>query len=175
MRRSYKKSILLTIVIIGLLMLIPEAVLADDPVVDVTVDPEEPEVESTVSFSADITSDNTIEEVYLRIKECTDSICYPLKNVSMDGSGSIYSLDYNLEYSDATYFDYWLEIKTDDSWFKTDSARIYMKEKPDNNGNNGDTTVVEEDKDKSIPGFELLTLFIALIISLILCKRKRLR
>jgi len=174
MNRIRKINIVVILVFLGMLISVSNTVIAVDPVADITVEPLEPEPLSTVTFTANITSEDAIDEVYIKIKECKPGLCFSIENVSMSPSGDKYTLDYELKYSEATYFDYWLEIKSGGSWFTTEKANVTLKVAEDNNDDTNDTTpVVTEDDDEGIPGFELITLLFAIIVGVFLFKRKR--
>jgi len=171
-----KESLLVVFLVLGLCVSIVNVVSADGPVADISVEPLEPEPLSTVSFTANITSEEAVDEVYIKIKECTQSLCFSIKNVSMEFDGDGYSVDFTLEHSDATYFDYWLEIKSGDSWFTTEQANVTLKIEAsnENDNDNGNTGGTEEDNNDGIPGFEILIFIVAVFIALIFFRRKRL-
>jgi len=173
--RYYKKIILYAIILIFTMNFLVTITIAE-PVTNVTVIPDAPEPLSTVSFTANITSEEAVDEVYIKIKECSQSICFLIKNVSMGFDGDEYSVDFTLEHSDATYFDYWLEIKSGDSWFTTEQANVTLKIEASNedDNDNGNTGGTEEDNTDGIPGFEILIFIVAVFIALIFFRRKRL-
>jgi len=172
--KYYKKIILYAIILIFTMNFLVINTIAE-PVINVTVIPDEPEPLSTVSFTANITSEETVDEVYVKIHECTPTICFFIKNLSMEFDGDEYSVDFTLEHSDATYFNYSLEIKSGDSWYRTEETSVTLKiEASNENDNNGNTGETEEDNNGGIPGFEILIFMIAVFITLIFFRRKRL-
>lgn len=168
------KTIVLILVFLSMCTMF-SSVNAAEPVKDVTtVTPSEPEPLSTVTFTSNITSDDTIEEVYLKIHECNPSICWSIQNESMQFDGEFYTVDFVLQQSKATYFNYSLEIKTSDAWYKTEEKKVDLKieETPDDNNDdvsNGDT----EDEDKGLPGFEVLTFIVAAVFTTLIIFRKK--
>ena len=165
---KYTKTLLIVIVILGLYMT-SVSVIAE-PVAEVTFDPVEPTPVSTVTATATITSDDEIDEVWLTIQECNPTTCFRRENVSMTLSGNDYITEFTLEKSMATYFQYYLAILSDGTWYETDLKNVTLKVDADDGGTNGGNS-----SGNSIPGFELVSLLIAIVIGILLFKRKRLR
>jgi hypothetical protein len=165
-----KNTIFVIVLFLGLCLSIVS--VKADPVIDVTIDPVEPEPHDTVMFYATITSDEEILEVRIIMQECNDQICFSRSNESMDLVGDVYQEKFELEKSTATYIKYWLEVYTADSYTETDPTNVTLKIESGNGNGNGDENGDEDGGDDS-PGFEILTLLIAVSIAFILLKRKR--
>lgn len=144
-------------------------VLAEPVVEQVVIDPEEPEPESTVNVSATISSDENITEVYLLVQECKENLCFQRENVTMSLIDGKYEYEYELNFEETTYFKYNFNILSGGKWYETEITNVTLKEKT--NGNNGGTNGNENDA----PGFELVSLFVAISLGVLLFKRKRIR
>jgi len=171
--KNYKKTIIYITIVITILSFFMQNITAQT--VNVTITPEEPEALSKVTINANITTDNIIQEVYLKIKECKEGFCYFLENESIEENNGLYSIDYQLAEADATYFTYWINVKTDEGWFQTDETDVYYKTTTNNNGNNDNTdpdTKKENNEDKGIPGFEIIIFFVAIFITFMFLYKK---
>ena len=161
--KYYKKITLYTIVLILTMNFLIINTIAD-PVTNIAVIPDEPEPLSTVTITVNMINDDIIEQVYLKIKECSNDICFSIENISMELDGEKYSIDYKLTHSDATFFTYWLNIKSEGSWYETEHIDVYLKIEAENGDNDGN---------KGIPGFEIIIFIAALFITYIVIKKKR--
>ena len=142
-----------------------------EPVVDISVIPEEPEPLDTLTFTATVTSDEDIDEVNLIIKECkyNPDLCFKRTIVPMMLDGKSYQAEYELEYSDATYISYYLEIISGDYTNDTEQINLTLKiDSSNENTNEADS----DDEDKS-PGFEIIIFIAAVLIIFILIRKKR--
>ena len=161
------------IIIIGIVILCLFSLninVSASPVVEITMDPEEPEPLSTVTFTANITHNQTIDEVYLEIRECRVGLCYLPMNTSMEFVEGKYLADIELAHSDATYISYQMKIKSDGKWYTNEIANTTLKIETDNGDGNGDQT---KDDGDGLPGFEILFFIIAVFITFILIRKKR--
>ena len=134
---------------------------------NIEVIPTDPEPESELSFTATITSDETVQSVILKIQECTSQACFSPNDVTLTPSGDDYIGDFTLAHDDAVYIQYWLEITTDVEVVDTDIIKLNLK--IDSNNGNGTSN-----DDNGSPGFELIILFMAIIIAILITSRKRL-
>lgn len=134
----------------------------------VTLNPESPYAQSTVTFTANI-ADIDVSNVYINVQECNGNLglCYPDEsNVSMtQKSAYAYEATLTLKHSDATYIEYTLIVENNGNWMNyLESTKVTLSDKPsDNGGSTSDT-----------PGFELTIFALATIfISFILFRRRR--
>jgi len=164
-----KKILTATIVLLGL-CLSGAVVNAEVDVEDVTVDPANPDALDTVTITATITSDEDIDEVLIRIKECDNNMCMPTEEFEMTLDNGEYTLTYDLTYDKATYFGYKFIITSNGNETETDFTNVTVN--PASNGGNGGNG---GDDGNGIPGFELIPLFIATLIIIFYMRRKRSR
>jgi len=138
--------------------------------IDVAVTPEEPEPLSIVTINANITNEEKIEQVHIKIGECEGlSLCHSIQNLSMQKNGTLYSIDYQLLYPKATFFKYCLNIKTEEGWFETEYVNCSL-ETGDGEDNNTDTT--NKDNDKAVPGFGVIMFLAILFLAFIKVKKR---
>lgn len=170
---------ILTATIIILSLCVSSAIAVAEPVVeDVTLSPEEPKVKDTVTITADITSDEVIDEVTLRIKECDNQMCMPTESYQMDLEDGKYTVTDDLTYAKATYFEYQIiiTIGENETYYpdaSDDKEFVHIELQPaDDGGTDGGNG---GDGDGGIPGFELVPLLVAIIIGVLLLRRKRSR
>ena len=100
-----KKLLTATIVLLGL-CLSGAAINAEVDVENVTVEPANPDALDTITITATITSDDDIDEVIVKIKECDDNMCMPTEDFEMTFANGKYTLVHDLTYNKATYFEY---------------------------------------------------------------------
>ena len=168
MRRCLKTTIFMTLV---MSLLVTNLIVAAEPTV--TVDPETPEAESTVTFTAVLDDDDVIS-VWLDIRECSAILCFPgsIQNLSMteqaDGS---YETSATLTYDTAIYIQYTLFVESSEGWNEyLSETKVYLAEKQNGDGTtNGDNG----NGGGGIPGFEIIGLLTAVVISIIILRRKR--
>jgi len=172
MKYNMRNILVVSIVFLGL-CLAGSGVVAESVVSNVSVSPTEPEPLSTITITATITSDEEIETVNLVIKECIGTpeesgLCYTPETKEMTSAGDdIYTIDYSLQHSDAGYFGYHFEINGVE--YGDGDTNVVLKAGSSNGGNGGG------DDDNGSPGFELISLLIAISIGVFLLKRKRSR
>ena len=170
MKYNMRNILVVSIVFVGL-CLSSSGVVADTNVSNVSVSPTEPEPLSTITVTATITSDVEIETVNLVIKECIGTpeesgVCYtPDTKAMTSAGGDVYTVDYTLQHGDAGYLGYHFEINGED--YGDGDTNVLLKAGSSNggNGNGGD--------ENGSPGFELISLIIAISIGVFLLKRKR--
>jgi len=162
--------------IVGMLLSI-QTVTSEPSVETITLDPEEPEPLATITFTAVVTSEETINEVWLIVKECKNTsgqkICFVDSfNVTMAPTDieDTYEATITLSHDDATYITYNLNIFGDDTWYQSTDTELDLNLEPPN-GNNSST---DGNKDKT-PGFESFAFFLACGLILFVIKRKRFR
>lgn len=168
--KNIKRTMALTaFFIFSLCISIIGTIRAVEPtVVEVTLDPEDPAPQSTITFTAVITSEDTLEEMRLIVQECKEGLCYiggfneSMATIDTD----TYQASVTLIHDDATYIKYHLEIKSDGTWYKTDLTEFDLKVGSDN----GNTTPNDTDK---TPGFEIIFLLITIVFGTLVFKRKR--
>lgn len=163
-----KRILTATIVILGLCVS-SVSVIAEPVVEDVTIDPEEPEPLDTVTITATITSEDDIEEVTLKIKECKADLCWTPVTYDMILDNGNYTATHELEYAAATYFGYSFIITSNGNITETEFVNVTLKLDSGNGDTNGG------DEDGGIPGFELVPLLVAILIGVLLLRRKRSR
>ena len=161
------------IAILGLCL--PSFSVTAEVFADISITPEKPEQLSTITITANITSDETIEEVFFNVHECKPSLCFDIENISMDFDGENYIAEFTLVESETTYIEYWLDVNFGDSWDNTSTEKTNVTEKSEpNNGNgNGNGGQTEDDNGDGSPGFEIILLMIAVFITYIIFRRKR--
>ncbi len=181
MKNNTKRILIITIAILGFFMLTLNNIsAANEPTIEIK--PQSPAPESTITFTPTIKDENTTE-VWLHIQECdaNTGICFSdsVKNESMtDLGGGKYEVSITLLHNDATYIQYWIDVKTSDAWidyFKgSDGKGTIINLSAPVNGDDDDSTVNGGDKNGETPGFEFIGVLISVIfILLILNKRKR--
>jgi len=163
-----KKIKIIIMIILGLCLL-NNSVLAET-IIDVNIEPDEPEPASQITITADISSEKDIDKVYIEIQECKEDLCFQKENITMTKVNSNYQKNYQLEKDESTYFKYSIAILfTDGSWYnQNEKTEVTLKPASGNGGTNGG-----DGEDKNTPGFELI-LLIAAISLIILTRRKRL-
>lgn len=133
----------------------------------VTFSPQPLYPQSEVTITADVT-DIEATNIYIVVQECNGNtgICYPdEQNSSMtQKSANTYETTMTLKHKDATYIQYTLVVKNNQGWTKyLDLTKVYLSEKPSDNGGSSDT-----------PGFEFIGLaFSIMFILFIFYKRRR--
>ena len=163
---------ILTATIVILSLCVSSAIVIAEPVVeDVTISPEEPKVKDTVTITATITSEEDIDEVTLKIKECDENMCMQTESYQMEFEDGKYTYTDELTYAAATYFGYQFIIISNGNETETEFVNVTLKP-ADNGGTNGGNG---GNGDGGIPGFELVPLLVAIIIGVLLLRRKRSR
>jgi hypothetical protein len=164
-----ERKLILTVALISILgTTVVSAAGVGVPIGTITVTPSAPAALSTVTISVPITGE-TPSEIRVRVEECNGNtgICYPdVQNVSMAlASSSIYRANVTLKHSDATYITVTVVAKINDSWQESAQKKVNLSASSDgnNNGNSG------------TPGFELVVFIIAIGVSFIWIKRKRVK
>jgi hypothetical protein len=167
MKNINRKILITMFVMIGVFM--SSANVMAESTATVEIEPEEPTRLSTVTFTVNVTSDENIQEIHLITHECRQGLCYADAEVTLVKSGDDYTGQYTYSHDDSIYIEYWVNIDTDQETGKqiTDVIRTYLDVDSSNGGTNGESN--------DNPGFELFTILIAIVIGVILVKRKRSR
>ena len=137
---------------------------SDEPSLIVT--PSNPTSGSTVTFTVNISEEN-VSGIWLEIQECNGDkgICYPRQNISMqENNPGTYQLSIDLKHDDATYIQYTLNIETTSGWkeyFKENKVNLSKEDNASSNNNDG------------TPGFEIIGLLAASLMTVILLRRRR--
>ena len=168
------KKILITLFLIISLYSVAFATVAQPVVQDVTLDSEEPAPGSTITFNATITGPEPIDEVWLTVKECTAILCFADNQNQTMGhiqGTDYYELEVTLIHDDATYINYLIDIKANDTWYQFhDFTNVTLKPEsngePPQNGDNGNGS-------NGTPGFETIAVLLAIGIGVVLLRRKR--
>ena len=171
MKTIGRKVIIATIVIVGL-CLMNTTVLADPTVDSVTTNPPNPAPKSTITVTADITGDD-IRSVVIWIGECShaDGICFIWNDYEMtQNANGEWEKTATLEDTSgrADYISYKFDIDDGGTEYNLDSDDWEIDLQIES-GNGGDN----DGDDNGSPGFEILTLIVAIGVALILIKRKR--
>lgn len=185
MKKMLRKIIVLFFMLVSLYVVFSSIAVADPAVVSIVTDPEYPVPESTVKVTVNITGDN-ISSVTLQVSECTSETgsCINFHTIDMDlNADGEYEAIFTLKDKDGStdYIEYtkFTIISNDVTYTFNENYKVDLNIDSGNNNQNGENGSTnnnkEGDKDKGIPGFEILTLLIALTIGIFLFKRMRLR
>jgi hypothetical protein len=163
-----ERKFILTIVVLSILgTTVVSAAGTGLPIGTITVTPSAPTALSTITISVPI-SGEAPSEIRVNVEECNGNtgVCYPdIQNVTMPlASTSIYRANVTLKHSDATYITVKVVAKINGVWQASSSKRVNLSATPNGDGD-----------DKGIPGFELVVLAIAIGVSVILIRRKRVK
>ena len=165
MRNKIRCGIIAFFLGIIISLLVVGTVQGAKPVVgNITLTPAHPAPQSVVTFSADISGDS-VSSVRVVLNECDKEkgICHaPPQNVSMSKkSGNNYEAKVTLQWDDVTSITYHIELKSDGKWYEYEDHTTTLSSKSeDSNGS---------------PGFEIIVIFIALIIIVLFLKRYKLK
>ena len=170
------KKLLLAIILCSACLFFP-SVTAQPTIERVTLFPAEPWAKSTITFNVTISSETTIDTVYIIVRECKTGFCYSDSlNQTMDSLGSnIYQTSLTLKHEDATYIEYLVNIQSEQTLYKSDVTIVNLSEKPSNgtNGTNGNGNHQNGNTNgNQTPGFEFLFVFIAIIILYIITRKR---
>ncbi len=137
-------------------------VLADPSIVRVTLDPVKPLPLSTITFTAILTSNGTIDEVRLLIQECRGDLCFVNGyNISMVLiSNDTYQGQCTLLQEEATQIKYYLRIGYNETWYTSNITFMPLTTDTKKNASQDSHDQV------STPDFEmpLLILSIAMVL-----------
>jgi hypothetical protein len=180
--KNMKKILIAAIVILGLYFMTANAVA--DPVVDsVTTDPAAPAHQATVTVTAEITGDD-VTAVSVVVKECRSleaggelaGVCFinTLYNMTKTPDGK---WEVTATLKDESGLSDYIDFEFDITDSGEEYQRITSEEWPvdldlttEPTGNGGDSN---GDSDGGSPGFEVITLLAAIVIGILLIKRKR--
>jgi hypothetical protein len=134
---------------------------------EIDIHPESPAPLSTITFTATV-NEESITEVFIKIKECRDDFCYsPNINESMDSIGSNqYQKSVTLIQDDANNIAYWIVVNRDGNWtdYWEESIKLDLASPSNGNGDGNGSN--------GIPGFELIGLLISVIIIVLIFKKR---
>jgi len=169
-----KRNVLIaTIAILGLCMSCV-SVMAEPVVESIITDPEAPTRLSTITVTATI-SGNDITNVVLIAGECSDveGVCFIYHQIPMtETTPDRYTSEVTLEKSKTTYVSYSFDITHNGNTTRFQNVgRVNLSIDSGNGGNSGTTN--DGDKSDGTPGFEIITLLVAIIIGTLFIKRKR--
>ena len=170
------KKICIYGIILGMLLL-TSSVSSAVPVLKGTIrlSPTIPEPEETVTFTADIEYYDYADKVYLIVDECKDGFCYiDGNNKSMDDNGNgEFETEITLKHDDAKEIEYHIAIKVKD-YPGVDWSYSEIETK-DLDTSGGSSSNVDDNGNGSndAPGFELVFLLMAIIVGVVLFRRKR--
>lgn len=166
MDRVTRNIFVIIFIILGLFLSNNSAIAENATTIEII--PESPEPQSEIEIIASIDIEG-IEQVNIHIQECDSKtgICYERHNISLSKvDDAEYKTSYTLTESKATYIQYDLIIKTDLGWetpIKEEKTNLLISQNNDN-GENGN---------QNTPGFEILGIFLGILIILLLFKKKR--
>jgi hypothetical protein len=163
MEIRFVKFLLIYLLGIGLFLSATLTLAANNPSIEITLNPAKPTPKSVVTISADIIGDS-ISTVHLIINECNkvENICHPPRNISMNKvDDTTYKTDVKLEYDDATSITYHIAVNSDGKWTNSDEYITYLSINSDKNG----------DDSNGSPGFEAVIFLISLTCVLFLFKK----
>ena len=172
--KNKRTMLLIAFLIFSLYIAIVGTIGAGKPtIVEVTSEPDEPSALSTITFTAVITSEDDLEEVRLIVQECKESLCFTNGfNESMAlVDTDTYETTITLTHNDATYIKYHIKTKSDGTWHKDDITEFDLEIGTDNGNSNGNNN--NENGNDKTPGFEIISMMIAIAIGTLAFKRKR--
>ena len=166
------KIVLISVLILTIYSLTVGMGSAIPTVGNITLYPEEPAPMETVTFTAEITSEESIDEVWLRVEECArngNNICFAdsRQNLSMViiEDTNDYTVAATLIHDDPTYIKYHLEILTGEGWHSTETTEQNLSIDTSNGDTNGNGTPNGGNGDTDgTPGFEVIPFLIAIVI-----------
>ena len=154
------RNVILMGLIIIIFLLNVTIVSAEDPTV--IVNPTKPNIKSEITFNAEF-SEGGISNVELIVQECNNQICYAdkLNSNMIEKETNTFSGSVKLTHKDATYIKYWIDYDLNGESKSYGPIEIDLKK---TSSNSNDT-----------PGFELIILFLSILIFTGFISRKRLR
>ncbi len=142
------------------------SVTADPTIIDINIEPTEPTPLSTITFTVTIDNTTNIEDVRFILQECQEDMCFVDKwNESMNIINGVYQTSITLLHKQATQFKYNIAIKSNETWFTSETTYVNLSiaeqnNPPENNPGNNST-----------PGFELVLILFSIGFYLVLKKR----
>ena len=141
-------------------------VISAKPVVESIIhSPDKPLPEEEVIFEAKVHGKN-ITSVNIIVKECQEKgVCFlDFQNVSMEDKGNnTYSAVVKLMHPDATKVEYYLNIKSDGVWYRSNITKFNLSIE--------DNISEESSKENESPGFETFLLIISLTLFVLVRRR----
>lgn len=165
------KIFITMIVTLSLFMSIASA----DPSVDgVTTDPASPTHQSTITVTATITGDD-ISSVTLTVSECKAGLCFIYNDYPMErNDDGDWVAEATLEDPNkvSTYIQYLFDVVDNGVEFPditSDNWKVDLTIENGGSGNGGG----DDNGGSGLPGFEIITLLGAIIIGIVLLRKKR--
>jgi hypothetical protein len=157
------KKLFISIILI-LSLCFSSTVISAEPVIeDVIIDPIEPKVMDTITITATVTSDEEIDSITIRIKECDETLCMQTESYEMDLVDGKYIITDELTYAKATYFSYQFIITSNGNESETEFFNVTLQ--PDTSGEtNGDNG----ESDSGIPIYIFIIIIAVIIIAIII-------
>jgi hypothetical protein len=157
------KKILVVSILVLVLSMFSVNIIAEPVVEEVTIDPSEPKALDTITITAKITSDETIDEVEFRIKECDENMCMVTESYEMVFVNGNYVVTDELTYSEATYFSYQFIITSNETETEIEFEDVNLKPAEqggsiDENGNG----------DNEIPVFVYVLIIVVIIVVVVI-------
>ena len=156
------KLLVSIILILGLCL--SSNVLSAEPVVeDIIIEPSKPKAMDTISITATITSEEEIDEVIIRIKECDETLCMQTEAYEMHFVDGKYTITDELTYASATYISYQFIITSSGNETETEFVNITLK--PDTNG---ETNGNNDESNGEIPIYIFIVIIAIIVIAIII-------
>jgi hypothetical protein len=131
------KKIAIVVLIFGISFLTLVIPTSAQPVVhNIVLSPAAPWPQSTITFNVTITSDTTINEAWLIVRECQNTsgnkMCFSDSfNESLTLLDSqLYQVSIPLKHGDATYIEYQVNIKSNEAWTKSEVNTLDLSSPP---------------------------------------------
>lgn len=175
------RKFLFCIIVIACMTATLESTVVAQPVLgEVTLTPDHPTKLSTIKFDVNVVGED-IKTVKIIVLECnaTTGICQNNRdNQTMQHiGGNLYRANITLDYAPASYITYWVYVEGSTGLSTTlpNSHGVKLNLSVEShNGNNTDDGN-NQDGGKKSPGFEVILLFAAVMVAVILVGRKRFR
>lgn len=173
MKNKYEKKKMILSAVLFLMLLSTANIVFASAQPTVTVNPESPQPQSTVTFTADL-ADIDVINVYIHVQECDDDVCFIDKfNETMGRiDGNTYEASVTLLQKNAVYLEYQLNYLTNDGWNSYPEGRNqFIKVSLDRSsqpiGNDGGA--------EDTPGFEVAFFLVSIagLIGLAYIKKKK--
>lgn len=167
-----KFALIGAIVVMGLFLM--NGATAQPTVEILSVEPEEPTVDSDFTVTANFSWDN-ISSVVMYVDLCSEDLglCFDSLSTVMTETGGDYSGTVTIKDSRTTYVTYRFDITAEGQTYSlmNSSWKVNLKQNIDNGNNGGSTST--DNRNNGTPGFELLFLLVALSTVVYIAKRKR--
>lgn len=165
MKKDIRCILMGSIVFLSLVTSVNLIVGAETTFDEITLDPINPSALSTFTIAAKITSDESIQEVKAVIEECKEGFCYTGEEIILtETSDGEYKGTATLSHDDAIELKYHVKAEIDGSWIESSTTQIDLS----TGGGNGN----DNDNSKNTPGFELMVFIGALLVCMILLRKR---